>query len=372
MPAKKRPIANSGIMEIDAYVAGKSSIGGEGGKSNKAIEVFKLSSNETPLGASMAARLAFMRWVQYLHEYPPDSLELRKSIGLVYGLEAERIVCGGGSDELLALLCQAYLGKGAEAIYSQYGFLMYRINILASGAKPIIAKEKNFTADVDAIIKCINKKTKIIFLANPNNPTGTYLPEAELRRLHKALPPEILLVVDEAYGEYMQAENYLSAAQLVRENENVVMVRTFSKIYGLAALRIGWLYAPAHIVDAVNRTRGPFNVNSAALAAAQGAVGDQEHIKKAVRHNEKWRGWVSAELARLGLSVIPSYGNFVLIQFPKTGKKSADKADAYLMKKGYILRRLNSYGFSNALRMTIGTRRANEGVIATLEEFLHD
>ena len=364
---EKQPKPIEGVMDIEAYQVGKASV------ENKNVkEIVKLSSNETPLGTPDSARKAYMEVAQNLHEYPSgDAGILREAIAKVEGLNATQIVCGCGSDELLAMLAKAYLTKGDEAIYSQYGFLMYRIDILASGATPIVADEVDYTANVDNIISCLSEKTKMVFLANPNNPTGTYLPDSEVRRLHNALPDNVMLVIDSAYAEYMQQTDYDNGAKLVEEANNVVMTRTFSKIYGLASLRVGWAYAPKHIVDVMHRTRGPFNVNAAAINAAKAAVEDTNHIKKAREHNEKWREWITSELTKMGLEVIPSFGNFVTIQFPDELTKNAENADAYLLKNGYILRYLKSYGFPNALRMTIGTQNANEGVVKLLEEYLN-
>ena len=365
---KPEPI--HGIMEIDAYEAGKSSVDENIPKPEKIV---KLSSNETPLGTSPAAQEAYVKTAEALYEYPnPSTQELRESIAKIYRVKAEKIVCGNGSDELLTLLAQAYLTNGDEAIYSQYGFLMYRINILACGATPIVAPENNITADVDAILERITEKTKIVFLANPNNPTGTYLSDTEIRRLHSKMAKNILLVIDAAYAEYMKQNDYSAGEKLVEEAENVVMTRTFSKIYGLASLRIGWVYAPQDIVDVLNRIRGPFNVNAAALAAANAAVQDQNHVKNAIEHNEQWRQWLKKELNQSGLNVQTSFGNFMLIQFNDTNTKNAQNANEYLMKKGYILRDLKSYGFDNALRMTIGTQKDNENVVQHLKEFLNE
>ena len=212
-------------------------------------------------------------------------------------------------------------------------------------------------------------RTRIVFLANPNNPTGTYIPFEEVRRLHAGLPKRVLLVVDAAYAEYVRRNDYEAGVELVAENENVVMTRTFSKIHGLAGLRIGWLYGPAHVLDALNRVRGPFNVNAAAIAAGAAAIADRGHVRKAADHNEHWVGWVTDELTRLGLRVTPSVGNFVLVHFDGSGR-TAPEADDFLIARGYILRRVAGYGFPNALRMTIGSEEANRGVVAALAELL--
>src|SRR5215475_4069768 len=261
MSALKRPQPRPGVLKIDPYVPGKSSAPG-------VARVFKLSSNETPLGPSPQAIAAYHAAAAHLHDYPDGSATaLRGAIGRAFGLDPNRIVCGAGSDDLLNLLADAYLRDGDEAIHTTHGFLVYPIATLGSGAKPIVAPEKNHTADVDAILGKVSPRTKVVFLANPNNPTGTYLPFDEVKRLHKGLPARVLLVLDAAYAEYVRRNDYESGIELVATSENVVMCRTFSKVHGLAAIRLGWMYGPAHVVEAINRIRGPFNVNSAAIAA---------------------------------------------------------------------------------------------------------
>jgi len=351
-------------MEIAAYVPGREEAPGAG-------KVYKLSSNETPLGASPAVGEAIGRLVGRLAYYPDgSSTVLRQAIASAHGLNAERILCSNGSDELLGLLCQTYLSPGDEAIFTEHGFLVYKIQILAAGATPVTVRETNFTADVDAMLAAVTERTKVVFLANPNNPTGTYLPFSEVKRLHAGLPAHVVLVLDAAYAEYVRRNDYEAGVELVAENENVVMTRTFSKIHGLAGLRLGWMYAPAAIIDAVNRVRGPFNVNAVALAAGAVAIGDKAHVEIAVRHNEEWLPKVSDGLRAIGLDITASVGNFVLIHFPEQPGKRADDADDYLTSRGFVLRRVAGYGLPNALRMTIGTEEANLGVIAALTEFM--
>jgi histidinol-phosphate aminotransferase len=288
----------------------------------------------------------------------------------VFGLDPARIVCGAGSDDLLNLIARAYLSDGDEAIHTTHGFLVYPIATLGTGAKPVVAPEKNYTADVDAILKLVSPRTKVVFLANPNNPTGTYIPFDEVKRLHKGLPPQVLLVLDAAYAEYVQRNDYESGIELVATSENVVMCRTFSKIYGLAALRLGWMYGPAHIVDAINRIRGPFNVNAPAIAAGIAAIRDTAHVEKSRAHNTRWLAWLTEEIGRLGLPVTPSVGNFLLIHFPETKGRTAKDADAFLTKRGLILRQVGAYKLPNALRMSVGTEEANRLVVKALAEFL--
>jgi histidinol-phosphate aminotransferase len=364
MSALQRPVPRPGVLDIQAYVPGKSAAPG-------VAKVFKLSSNETPLGASAKAVAAYKAVAEHLHDYPDGSAgELRDAIGRAYGLDPARIVCGNGSDDLLNLLADAYLGPGDEAIHTTHGFLVYPIATLGSGATPVVAPEQNYTADVDAMLARVSERTKVVFLANPNNPTGTYVPFDEVKRLHRALPAHVLLVIDAAYAEYVRRNDYESGIELVATSDNVVMCRTFSKIYGLAALRLGWLYGPAHVVDALNRIRGPFNVNAAAIAAGVAAIEDTAHVERSRAHNERWLAWLSAEIGKLGLEVTPSVGNFVLIHFPQTKGRSAKDADALLTSRGCILRGVGAYHLPNALRMTVGSEEANRLVVRTLAEFL--
>ena len=359
-----RPQPRPGVLDIAPYIPGKSTAPG-------VAKVFKLSSNETPLGPSAKTVEAYQTVGKHLEDYPDGAAsELREAIGSVFGLDPARIVCGAGSDDLLNLLARAYLGDGDEAIHTTHGFLVYPIATLGTGAKPVVAPEKNFTADVDAILAAVTPKTKIVFLANPNNPTGTYVPFDEVRRLHRSLRPDILLVLDAAYAEYVRRNDYEAGIELVATSENVVMCRTFSKIYGLAAVRLGWMYGPANVVDAVNRIRGPFNVNAPAIAAGIAAVKDTAHVARAAEHNAKWLPWLTDEIGKLGLKVTPSVANFVLIHFPETKGKTAKDADAFLTKRGLILRAVGAYKLPNALRMTVGSEKSNRLVVAALAEFM--
>ncbi|HEX7777406.1 MAG TPA: histidinol-phosphate transaminase, partial [Parvibaculum sp.] len=313
----KNPTPQPGILEIEPYVAGRA-------KADAGTRVFKLSANETPLGPSPHAKEAFLATVGGLELYPEGSAaELRAAIASRYGLNPDRIVCGSGSDELLHLLAQAYLGDGDEAIATEHGFLVYPIVTKAAGATLVSVKEKNLRADVDGILAAVTPKTKVVFLANPNNPTGSYLPVDEVKRLQAGLRPDILFVIDAAYSEYVRRNDYESGIELVATSANVVMTRTFSKIYGLAALRLGWMYAPAHVVDVINRTRGPFNVSVPAMEAGIAAMRDTAHFEAARAHNEKWIGWLSDEIGKLGLKVAPSVANFLLIEFPREAGRTA-------------------------------------------------
>jgi histidinol-phosphate aminotransferase len=358
------PKPRDSVLSIDPYVPGKSSATG-GGK------VHKLSSNETPLGPSPAAVAAYKAAGDKLEFYPDGAATaLREAIGAAYGLNPARIVVGAGSDEILNLLAHAYLGPGDEAVYSQHGFLVYPIATKAAGGTPVVAPETEHTADVNALLSKVTARTKIVFLANPNNPTGTYLPFKEVRRLHAALPPNVLLVLDAAYAEYVRRNDYESGVELAGTAPNVVMVRTFSKIYGLAGLRIGWCYGPAGIIDALNRIRGPFNVSAPAIAAGVAALADRTHLEKAAAHNDTWLPKVTEALEQLGLKVTPSVGNFILIHFPESAGKRAPDADVFLSQRGIVLRRMDAYSFPNALRMTIGSAEANEATISALTAFL--
>jgi histidinol-phosphate aminotransferase len=323
------------------------------------------------LGPSANAVAAYRAAGEHLEDYPDGSAAaLREAIGAAFGLDPDRIVCGAGSDDLLNLLARAYLTDGDEGIYTKHGFVVYPIATMGTGAKAVAVPEKDFTADVDAILKAVTPKTKIVFLANPNNPTGTYVPFDEVKRLQKSLPAHVLLVLDAAYAEYVQRNDYESGIELVATTDNVVMTRTFSKIYGLASLRLGWMYGPAHVVDAVNRIRGPFNVNGPAIAAGIAAIRDTAHVEKSRAHNTRWLAWLTEEIGKLGLPVTPSAANFVLIHFPETKGRTAKEADAFLTKRGLILRQVGVYKLPNALRMSVGTEEANRLVVQALKEFL--
>lgn len=359
-----RPTPRPGVLDIAAYVPGKNTAPG-------VAKVFKLSSNETPLGPSPRAIAAYQGWADHLEEYPDGSAsDLREAIGRAFGLDPNRIVCGAGSDDLLHLLAHAYLVDGDEAIHTIHGFLIYPIAALGAGAKPVVVPEKDYTADVDAILTAVTNKTRIVFIANPNNPTGTCLSFDEMKRLHRGLPPNVLLVIDAAYAEYVRHNDYEAGIELVATSENVVMCRTFSKIHGLAALRLGWMFAPAHVVDAINRIRGPFNVTGPAIAAGIAAIEDVEHQQRSREHNTRWLDWLTHEISKLGLKVTPSVANFVLIHFPETKGRTAKNADAFLTARGLILRQTTAYKLPNALRMTVGSEEANRLVVAALEEFL--
>jgi len=358
------PQPRPGVLEIEPYMPGKSRAPG-------VAKLFKLSSNETPLGPSPRAIAAYQSVATHLQDYPDGSAsELREAIGRAFGLDPDRIVCGAGSDDLLNLLARAYLADGDEAIHTAHAFLVYPIATLGTGARPVAAAETDYTADVDAILAAVTKKTKIVFLANPNNPTGTYISFDEVKRLHRGLPPHALLVIDAAYAEYVRRNDYESGIELVATSDNVVMTRTFSKIHGLAAVRLGWMFGPAPIVAAINRIRGPFNVSGPAIAAGIAAIEDVEHQERAREHNTRWLAWLSQEIGKLGLTVTPSVANFLLIHFPQTRGRTAKEADAFLTARGLILRQVGAYKLPNALRLSVGSEEANRLVVAALKEFL--
>jgi histidinol-phosphate aminotransferase len=362
--ASRQPVPQPGILDISPYVPGDSTLPG-------VPAAIKLASNETPLGPSPKAVAAYLAEARRLERYPDGSATaLRQAIAAQYGLNPDRIVCGAGSDELLNLLAHAYLGPGDEAIFTQHAFLVYRLATLANGATPVAVPERNLCADVDAILERVGPRTKVVFLANPNNPTGTYIPFDEVRRLHRSLPAHVLLVLDAAYSEYVRRNDYEAGIELVATSDNTVMTRTFSKLYGLAALRLGWAYCPEEVAGVLHRIRGPFNVSAPAMAAGAAAIEDREHREAAVAHNEKWLPWVSDEMQRLGLEVTPSVANFVLIHFPRRKGPDAASADEFLRRRGIILRRVDVYGLPDALRMTIGTEEENRAVIAALSELM--
>lgn len=365
MSSSDMPRAKPGVMDIAAYVPGRETADG-------VAKVYKLSSNESPLGPSPKVAEAIAAKSANLALYPDGSAHvLRDAISRAYGLNPANIMCGNGSDELLGLLCQTYLAPGDEGLFTEHGFLVYKIQIMAAGATPVsVPDTDDLTADVDRILGAVTERTKLVFLANPNNPTGTYLPVNEVRRLHAGLPGHVILVLDAAYAEYVRRNDYEAGIELVSANTNVVMTRTFSKIHGLAGLRIGWMYAHEAIIDACNRVRGPFNVNTLAITAGAAAIADRKHVESAVEHNETWLGRVVEAVEAMGLSVTPSVGNFVLIHFPTTPGKTAAEADEYLGKRGYVLRRVAGYGLPDALRMTIGSEEANLGVIDALKSFM--
>ena len=351
-----------GILKIAPYVPGKDSVEGK-------QTIAKLSSNEGALGPSPKAMAAYAAVAADLHRYPDgDCAALRGAIGRHYGLDAKRIVCGAGSDELLNLLVRAYCGPGDQLLYSQYGFMMYPINALGVGAAPVAAPEKDYRTDIDAMLSSVTDRTRVVCLANPNNPTGSYVTKDDVRRLHAALPKNVLLVIDAAYAEYVSKNDYDSGVELVDQAENVVMTRTFSKIYGLGGLRLGWMYGPAGIVDVMSRLRQPFNVNAAAQAAGIAALFDIAHTDASRANNDTWLPWLSRELAALGLAPRPSVGNFVLVGFGSKDRAAA--ANDWMMNDGLIPRMVGGYGLPDHVRITIGTENEVRAVKESLARFV--
>ena len=361
--AKDRPKPRGGILKILRYRGGEapdSSIPG----------AVKMSSNESPFGASAKARAAYLKAADNLSLYPDgDATALRQTIAARHGIEAARIVCGAGSDEIIHLLAQIYLEAGDEAIHMRHGFAIYRIAILAAGGRPVIAEEETLMARADRILEKVSERTKIVFLANPNNPTSSCMGEEEIRRLHAALPEKTLLVIDAAYAEYADRADDISAMSLVGESENVVMTRTFSKIYGLAALRLGWAYAPAEVAEMLNRTRAPFNVSGAALAAGRAAYEDVRFTESVRRHAIGWRAAMRERAIALGLDAPLSETNFILMRFPR-GEDQASRAYRFLAARGFQLRPMGIYALPDALRASAALDEATERFARTLEEFM--
>jgi histidinol-phosphate aminotransferase len=349
-----------GIMQIELYQGGAAHVDG-------VANVVKLSSNENPFGPSEEAKTAFRRASYELHRYPStDHQALRQAIGAVHGVEADRVICGVGSDEIIAFLCQAYAGPGAEVIHTEHGFAMYRISALANGATPVEVPERERVTDVDAILSACTAATRLVFIANPNNPTGTMIGEGELARLADGLPDHVLLVIDGAYAEYV--EGYDGGASLVEARDNVVMTRTFSKLYGLGGLRVGWGYGPAHVIDVLNRIRGPFNLSHAAQVAAEAAVRDTAWAEKCRDDNTRLRSWLAEALAGHGVVSDTSMANFILARFADPAE--AEACDDYLKSQGLIVRRVGGYNLPQCLRITVGDESACRRVAHAVGQFM--
>jgi histidinol-phosphate aminotransferase len=350
------------VLSVDLYKGGESALPGF-------PNPIKLASNENPLGTSEKVKAAYRDAAEKLWLYPDGAAaKLREAIGRRYSLDPARIVCGIGSGEILAMLVRAYVSAGDEVVQNQYAFSLYRIYSQVAGAVVRSAPDDGLAASADAMLAEMSAKTKLVFLANPNNPTGTYMPIDEVRRLAAGLPPQALLVLDAAYAEYVRRDDYRAGAELVSERDNVIMTRTFSKIHGLAAVRLGWAYGPQDVIDALNRVRGPFNTSGPAMAAGIAAIDDAEFVAKSADLNARELARVEAALRALGLDVTPSVANFTLVHFPK--EKPARAADAHLRSRGVIVRRMESYGLPNALRISIGDEAQNSALIAALKEFV--
>ncbi len=348
-----------GIMDIALYQGGASHVEG---MSN----VLKLSSNENPAGPSDKAKEAYVRAAHDLHRYPStDHASLRAAIAERWSLDADRVIMGVGSDEVLHFMCQAYAGPGDEVIHTEHGFALYRISTLAAGATPVEVKERDRVIDVDAILAACNKKTKLVYIANPANPTGTMIGPAEVARLAEGLPGQAILVLDGAYAEYV--EGFDAGLALIEARENVVMTRTFSKIYGLGGMRVGWGYGPKAIIDVLNRVRGPFNMSSAALAAAEAAVRDTAYFERCQRENARWREWLATALAEIGVPSDTSTANFILARF--ADEEEAVGCNEHLLSQGIIVRHPKGYGFPHCLRITVGDESACRRVVHAIGQF---
>ena len=355
------PEPKPGVLKAPIYVGGTHVVPGI---DKPAV----LSANENPLGPSAKAMEAYREAAAELNRYPDGgATELRAALGERFGLDPERIVVSAGSDELITLLIRAYAGQGDEVLYSRHGFLMYAITALTVGATPVTAPERDYTADVDALLAHVTERTKIVFLANPNNPTGTYLGREAVRRLREKLPEHVVLVLDAAYAEYVGRNDYDAGVELVDSFPNVVMLRTFSKIFGLAALRLGWGYFPKPIADVMHRLRSPFNVSVPAQKAGIAALADTAHVEEAKAHNDLWLPKVTSALTDLGLHVLPSVGNFILVGFKD--EDEADRAHAFLFSRGVIGRAVKGYGLATFIRFTIGAGWENGMLIDGLKEF---
>ncbi len=356
-PLKLRP----GIADAPIYVPGSHGSDGD-------VPPAVLSANENPLGPSEKAVAAYQQAVS-LHRYPDGgAVALRETLGEAFGLDPARIVCGAGSDELITLLSRCYVGEGDEVLQSRHGFLMYGITARTLGAAPVLAPEtEDLHADVDALLSAVTDRTRICFIANPNNPTGTYISRDELIRLREGLRDDILLVIDAAYSEYVDAPDYSDGRDMVDAYPNVVMLRTFSKIFGLASARLGWAYAPDAVVDGLNRVRSPFNVSTPAQAAGIAALKDKAHIEESIRQNREQRARLTGALRQLGLTVPESVGNFLLVRF--ADQQSAEAANRHLAADGVIVRSIAAYGLPESLRITVGTAAENDRLLESLGRF---
>ena len=356
------PIEVPGISKLAPYQQGKHAIPG-------VAHPVKLSSNESAHGPSPAALAAYRSAAGQLHRYPDGSQsQLRQAIGAALGLDPDRIICGNGSDEMILLMIRAYLQAGDQVILSENSFAMASIHSTAQGGEVRIASERDYRIDVRELLGCVSAKTKLCIIANPNNPTGTYVTGGELRALHAELPPSCLLVIDGAYAEYVDRPDYDDGASLVDAGSNVVMTRTFSKIHGLASLRIGWAYCPPNVVDAVQRIRTPFNANGPALAAAAAAIRDRAHMEKVRKHNTAWLLRIADALPRMGLAMVPSVANFYLVRFPPGKGKNAAEAAAHMMRRGIIPRPAGAS--DKHLRLTVGLDQENEAALAALADYM--
>ena len=350
----------------------------KGGKGSQAIGAIKLSSNESPLGPSDKAIKAYIDSAKSLSIYPDgNSTLLKEKIAELHNINVNNIICGAGSDEILNLIACAYLMPGDEVIYSEHAFLLYKIITLTNNGTPIAAKEVGLKANIDNIISCVTKKTKIVFIANPNNPTGSYLNKNELYELRDRLPERVLLVIDGAYAEYAQEEDYIDGKSLISETVNTVMTRTFSKVYALAALRIGWAYAPSHIIETLNKIRGPFNLSTAAINAGAAAIEDQDHVKKSVDFNTKEKITLLEEYGEIMIPAIGGAANFLLLDLTNIDfinfmgdEELSENMNKYLIQNNIYVRNVADYGLSCHLRITIGKKEQNSFVLEKIKQYM--
>jgi histidinol-phosphate aminotransferase len=362
--AAPRPTPKPGILAIAPYVPGKSKVEG-------VEHPLKLSANENILGSSPDAKAAFASAIDQLHMYPDGRTTiLRDAICAKYALEPERLLFGCGSDEIFQLLNQAFLEPGDNIVQGEFGFGAYAIGARACQAEVRMAHEPNYRIDVDELLKHVDARTRLVFIANPANPTGTWIPGSEIRRLHAALPPSVVLVLDGAYAEFARDPAFEDGMSMVREFENVVVTRTFSKLHGLAALRVGWGYMPPEMAAAIDRIRLPFNVNIPAQLAAVAGLNDDDFQERSLALVELWRPWMTQQLGGMGLEPVPSAANFVLVGFPKTPGKTAKEAEEFLGKRGLIVRGVGGYGLPDHLRITIGLEEHNRAVVDALADFM--
>ena len=359
-----RPEAKPGILDIQAYVPGKALADG-------VAEPIKLSSNENILGCSPKAREAYVAAAGRLHLYPDSrTTALRAAIAERYRLEPERLVFGCGTDEIFALLNQVFLEPGDNIVMGEYGFAAYAIGARACQGEVRRAPEPNLTVSPLELLDKVDARTRLMFIANPANPTGTFIGREQIEALHAALPPHVVLVLDGAYAEFATDPSFDDGLDLARGAQNVVVTHTFSKIHGLASLRVGWAYCPPAIAQAVDRIRLPFNTSIAAQEAAVAALGDEDFVRASIEHVEQWRPWLAQQLGGLGLEVTPSAANFVLVRFPEAPGRTAAEAEAFLARRGLLVRGLGNYGLAGRLRITIGLEAHNRALVEALREFL--
>ena len=359
------PSAKSSIEKLESY---KPNFG-----NGKVKSLIRLSANEGALGTSSNAIKAINSFSTDLNRYPPQISEnLVDAISKRYSVDRNKIILGNGSDELISILAQAFLSSEDEAIYTEYGFLQFPQAISITGAKGIIAKDNKLTVSVDSILSNITKKTKLIFLANANNPTGTFISKDEVIRLHKSIPSNVLLVYDAAYSEFITHDDYIDGSELVDNSENVIMLRTFSKLHGLASLRLGWGYCSNYILNNLMKVRGPFSVNLAAILAGTAAINDIDFQNKSIEHNIKWMSWLEKELKKLNLSFQTSVTNFLLIKFSNETQFNAQSAEKFLASRGILVRGMSVYNLPSYLRVSLGTEEENMTLIKELKSFLEN